>query len=672
MYVTLVSLMQQLARICVLIAGFLAFFTAPAYAQTTIRYTNSTDSAAGAITNTNTCSIAAAFQRDFVVTDSFTVGDVNLGTLLSHGDRDDIAIFLRSPAGTIVTAKVLTGGAANNYNVLLDDQAVTGIAAHTANDVATAATVVPPYQRTFSPANSLNASFAGQNSAGTWTLFICDFDNNGVAGGDGSTGTFFQADLFLTPPVPSADLSLSKTIDDATPPSKGTAVYTLTVTNNATSEVDANGVQVQDIFPTGVSFNSASGTGSFNPVTGIWNVGTVAIGTSVSIDLTVNIDVGPGGTITNSAQIVSSSAPDNDSTPNNGSTTEDDDDTATFTASGTRIAGTAQPLVCPAGTSIFDWDVRSWVPGSLNNDFFQAGVGNVNIALTTTTTYQPRGPTGTTPSPYLDNGAFTGGLTPAQNALTYAVDFADRQEIHEAIITFETPIAGAQFLLFDIDFTSNLFADQVTVVGQLNGVTVLPTITGGVTNFVNGNVVTGDVPNANTSADGNATVTFTQTIDTIRVIYGSDPVLSPVNPSGQTMSIHDITYCNPNADLSVTKISQIVADPVNGTNNPKAIPGATVRYCILINNQGGIAANNVTADDILLSNISYVADSLQSGSNCSGTLTSEDDDDDDDAETDPFSISYDPAASPRGTITGLADTLGPAESFAIIFQATVD
>ena len=186
---------------CLIISAIAVLVTSPASAQTTMRYTNSTDSAAGGITDTNACSAAAALQRDFIVTDSFTVGDVNLGVLLSHGDRDDVALFLRSPAGNIITAKVLTGGAADNYNVLLDDQAATGIAAHTANDIATATTIVPPYQRTFAPANSLNAGFAGQNSAGTWTLFVCDFDNNGVAGGDGSTGTFFQADQLQKVPT---------------------------------------------------------------------------------------------------------------------------------------------------------------------------------------------------------------------------------------------------------------------------------------------------------------------------------------------------------------------------------------------------------------------------------------------------------------------------------------
>lgn len=52
--------------------------------------------------------------------------------------------------------------------------------------------------------------------------------------------------------------------------------------------------------------------------------------------------------------------------------------------------------------------------------------------------------------------------------------------------------------------------------------------------------------------------------------------------------------------VSVVKSSRIVEDPVNGTNNPKAIPGATIEYCIAVTNAAGAAdatAVNV-ADDL--------------------------------------------------------------------------
>ena len=39
-------------------------------------------------------------------------------------------------------------------------------------------------------------------------------------------------------------------------------------------------------------------------------------------------------------------------------------------------------------------------------------------------------------------------------------------------------------------------------------------------------------------------------------------------------------------NISVTKVSSVIADPVNGTNNPKAIPGATIEYLITVSNTG--------------------------------------------------------------------------------------
>jgi hypothetical protein len=48
--------------------------------------------------------------------------------------------------------------------------------------------------------------------------------------------------------------------------------------------------------------------------------------------------------------------------------------------------------------------------------------------------------------------------------------------------------------------------------------------------------------------------------------------------------------------LTVSKTSAVVADGFNATN-PKAIPGATVRYCILITNPGTLAASDVFAVD---------------------------------------------------------------------------
>ena len=119
--------------------------------------------------------------------------------------------------------------------------------------------------------------------------------------------------------------------------------------------------------------------------------------------------------------------------------------------------------------------------------------------------------------------------------------------------------------------------------------------------------------------------------------------------------------------MSVTKISSIISDPVNGTTNPKRIPGAIVEYCILISNSGSASAASIVATDNLISSLSYTAGTMRSGSNCGSAATVEDDNNIGADESDPYGASIS-----GSTITATAATLGPASSFALTFQTTVN
>ena len=63
----------------------------------------------------------------------------------------------------------------------------------------------------------------------------------------------------------------------------------------------------------------------------------------------------------------------------------------------------------------------------------------------------------------------------------------------------------------------------------------------------------------------------------------------------------DILYSYLSAKLSVTKMSCILSDLINGTSMPKRIPGATIRYSVEINNTGAVAADDVQLTDSLSS-----------------------------------------------------------------------
>ncbi len=69
------------------------------------------------------------------------------------------------------------------------------------------------------------------------------------------------------------------------------------------------------------------------------------------------------------------------------------------------------------------------------------------------------------------------------------------------------------------------------------------------------------------------------------------------------------------AALSVVKTSSVLWDPISGSNNPKAIPGSIVQYCIAVTNAaGGAPATGVIiSDDFTTAPTTYYATTVASG-----------------------------------------------------------
>jgi uncharacterized repeat protein (TIGR01451 family) len=129
-----------------------------------------------------------------------------------------------------------------------------------------------------------------------------------------------------------ADLSLTKTVDDPTPTVGDTVAFTLTLSNAGPDA--ATGVTVTDLLPTGLTFESATPSqGSYASATGLWTVGAVT--TSTPASLVIRARVTTTVMLFNYAQVSASDQADPDSTPGNNSQTEDDDDEATVQADAT-------------------------------------------------------------------------------------------------------------------------------------------------------------------------------------------------------------------------------------------------------------------------------------------------------------------------------------------------
>ena len=113
------------------------------------------------------------------------------------------------------------------------------------------------------------------------------------------------------------------------------------------------------------------------------------------------------------------------------------------------------------------------------------------------------------------------------------------------------------------------------------------------------------------------------------------------------------------AALSVLKTSRIVSDPVSGTTDPKAIPGAVVEYCIAVSNAaGGAEATNIVVTDTVPANTTFEAGSIL----LDGTVT-----------TGTCNLDGSAGGSFDGTdVTGALSNIAAGDTATLIFRTVID
>jgi uncharacterized repeat protein (TIGR01451 family) len=144
----------------------------------------------------------------------------------------------------------------------------------------------------------------------------------------------------------SADLSLTKAVDNYTPDIGSNVDFTLTVSNGGPD--NATGLEVTDLLPTGYTYISDTpSVGTYNSGTGVWDVGNLANGANATLTITATVNA--AGIYTNSAEVTAVNQTDPDSTPGDG--IGDDFDSLTTTPA---AAGGS----CPVGGILFSdgWD----------------------------------------------------------------------------------------------------------------------------------------------------------------------------------------------------------------------------------------------------------------------------------------------------------------------------
>src|SRR5262249_2241544 len=123
--------------------------------------------------------------------------------------------------------------------------------------------------------------------------------------------TPFIADLSVTKTValaPGGDLdnSGSMTVGDL-------VIFTVSVSNAGPDF--ATGVQLADLLTAGFTYVSDDSPGTYDPTTGLWDVGVMAPGTAQTLNITATVN--PAGPYSNTAQVTASQQFDPASTPNN-------------------------------------------------------------------------------------------------------------------------------------------------------------------------------------------------------------------------------------------------------------------------------------------------------------------------------------------------------------------
>lgn len=176
--------------------------------------------------------------------------------------------------------------------------ATCGAASGSGNSISTTANLPVNSSVTYTVTGTLSATATGtlSNTATVITPAsgVTDPTDPGRTGAGNNTATD------TTTINAASNLAVTKTVNNATPNVGNTIAYTITVTNNGPS--NATNVRLTDVVPAGLTFLSATPSGSttYNSGTGLWTIGSLANAASATLVINARVNAGTGNTtITN-------------------------------------------------------------------------------------------------------------------------------------------------------------------------------------------------------------------------------------------------------------------------------------------------------------------------------------------------------------------------------------
>jgi uncharacterized repeat protein (TIGR01451 family) len=145
------------------------------------------------------------------------------------------------------------------------------------------------------------------------------------------------------------DLALTTSVSNKLPQVNDNVTIKVIVKNQG--QVIATGVEVKDALPVGLDLLTSAGDGSYTA--GTWTIGTIAVGDSAELFLTVKVV--SMGVQYYTAEVAKMNESDVDSSPGNGVETEDDFGRTCVSAPVTLCSSQAVEIAVPAGFTNVQW-----------------------------------------------------------------------------------------------------------------------------------------------------------------------------------------------------------------------------------------------------------------------------------------------------------------------------
>ncbi|MEP7043596.1 MAG: hypothetical protein ABI843_11070 [Dokdonella sp.] len=417
-----------------------------------------------------------------------------------------------------------------------------------------------------------------------------------------------------------ADIALTKSVDNGAPNVGDTVTFTITANNAGPN--DASGVAVTDSLPFGLAFVSASpSAGSYDPSSGVWTIGAIANGDSVTLTLVASVE--QPDALTNTVTVSASDQPDPDTSNNSAG--------ASLNAGATADVAVAKSVDHPTPNvgSTITYTITATNSGP-NDATGVEIVDNLPAGLTLTSATSSQGSYDSSSGVWIV-GAIANGAR-ATLAISATVDAAGAI-VNTATITHEdqfdpsaannqagTTINGQQADLAmakSVDDTSPNVGDDITFTvsvhnngpSQATSVSIEDLLPAGLS-FVSATPSQGNYDEVSgvwlvgtldaAGAGSSATLSVLANVASAGALTNTASVATSdqTDPNGANNSASVSLNGHPLADLGVVK-----------TGPATITPGDTLVYTIVVSNAGPSDATNVVVSDPTPTGLVFVSNS---------------------------------------------------------------